>query len=98
MRALVRQTGYRATDLILPVFIREGIDSPLEIASMPGVFQHTMSSLFTAAREAVDAGVGGIMIFGVPQERDATGTAGVRPEAFLTVRYLPCVKTWVIPP
>lgn len=83
MRALSAETGYRASNLILPMFVREGIDEPEEITSMPGVYQHTMDSLVEAARKAVDAGVGGLMIFGVPHTRDAIGSAGVDPDGIL---------------
>ncbi|VEI13388.1 porphobilinogen synthase [Trueperella bialowiezensis] len=83
MRALARETGYRPGNLILPMFVREGITEPAPIQSMPGVVQHTMDSLVDAAREAVAAGVGGLMIFGVPEQRDAVGSAGTDPNGIL---------------
>src|SRR5699024_6253774 len=69
----------------LPVFVRDGIGEPTPIGSMPGVVQHTADSLLDAAREAVDAGVGGIMVFGVPQDgdKDATGSCGLRADGIL---------------
>jgi porphobilinogen synthase len=67
------------------VFLREGIDSPQPITSMPGVYQHTPDSLRRAATEAAEAGVGGIMIFGVPEHHDATGTGAVDPEGIQNV-------------
>jgi porphobilinogen synthase len=73
LRRLVADVAARPSDLVLPMFVREGIDAPVEIASMPGVLQHTLDSLVKAAEEAVTAGVGGLMIFGVPARRDAVG-------------------------
>jgi porphobilinogen synthase len=69
------------------MFVADGIDEPRAIASMPGVVQHTRESLRRAAADAVAAGVGGLMIFGVPrqQDRDATGSAGVHPDGILNV-------------
>ena len=69
------------------MFVADGIEEPRAIASMPGVVQHTRESLRRAAADAVAAGVGGLMLFGVPrqQDRDATGSAGVRPDGILNV-------------
>jgi porphobilinogen synthase len=72
-------------DLILPVFVREGISEPVPVSSMPGVVQHTRDTLRKAAVEAVEAGVGGIMIFGVPETKDAIGSGGTDPEGILQV-------------
>jgi porphobilinogen synthase len=85
MRRLVAETRLHPADLVLPVFLREGIDSPQPITSMPGVYQHTPDSLRRAATEAAEAGVGGIMIFGVPEHHDATGTCAVDPEGIQNV-------------
>ncbi|WP_054952707.1 porphobilinogen synthase [Flaviflexus massiliensis] len=85
MRSMVQETGYTAGNLVLPMFVREGIAEPEPIASMPGVYQHTLESLVREARRAVDAGVGGIMLFGVPEKHDATGSAGVDPNGILNV-------------
>lgn len=85
MRRLVAETRLDPAALVLPMFVREGIDEPQPIASMPGVLQHTRYSLLRAAGEAIDAGVGGIMLFGVPAERDATGSAAIDPEGILNV-------------
>ncbi|GAA3089529.1 porphobilinogen synthase [Pseudonocardia yunnanensis] len=70
---------------MLPMFVKEGASEPIPIASMPGVVQHTRDSLRKAAVEAVSAGVGGLMLFGVPESRDATGSAGVDPDGVLNV-------------
>lgn len=85
MRSMVQETGYTAGNLVLPMFVREGLAEPEPIASMPGVYQHTLESLVREARRAVDAGVGGIMLFGVPEKHDATGSAGVDPNGILNV-------------
>ncbi len=74
IRRLVAQTRLSSTDLVLPLFYREGISEPQPISSMPGVVQHTMDSLKRAVDEAIAAGVGGIMLFAVPQERDDRGS------------------------
>jgi porphobilinogen synthase len=79
----VAQTRLSPADLVLPVFVREGIDAPVPIASMPGVEQHTLDSLKGAATAAVEAGVGGLMLFGIPHAKDATGSAGLDPDGIL---------------
>ncbi|MHC5263474.1 porphobilinogen synthase [Streptomyces sp. UC4497] len=85
MRRMVAETRLHPSDLILPAFVREGIDAPVEIGSMPGVYQHTRDSLKKAAAEAVEAGVSGIMLFGVPldEKKDARGTVGTDPDGIL---------------
>jgi len=87
MRRLVAQTSLEARHLVLPMFVADGIDEPQPIASMPGVVQHTRDSLRKAAAEAVDAGVGGLMLFGVPrdQDKDATGSAGIAENGILNL-------------
>jgi porphobilinogen synthase len=85
MRRLVGQTTLRPRQLILPMFVAEGADAPRPISSMPGVVQHTRDSLRKAAVEAVQAGVGGLMIFGVPEKRDAVGSGAVDENGILNV-------------
>jgi porphobilinogen synthase len=85
MRRLVAEATLAPSDLVLPMFVREGASEVVPIASMPGVVQHTRDSLRKAATEAVAAGVGGLMLFGVPARRDATGSAGVDPNGVLNV-------------
>jgi len=75
----------RTEQLVLPVFVREGAREPVPIASMPGVVQHTRDSLRRAAKEAVAAGVGGLMVFGVPKYKDAQGSGATDPNGVLTV-------------
>ncbi|MTE20432.1 porphobilinogen synthase [Streptomyces sp. TRM43335] len=87
MRRMVAEHRLHPAELILPVFVREGITEPVEISSMPGVYQHTRETLRKAAADAVAAGVGGIMIFGVPEEdkKDAVGSPGTDPDGILQV-------------
>lgn len=67
------------------MFVREGITEPVEISSMPGVLQHSLESARRAAAEAAAAGIGGVMLFGVPEERDAIGSGATDPEGILNV-------------
>jgi porphobilinogen synthase len=87
MRRLVAQTSLEPRHLVLPMFVADGIDGPQPIASMPGVVQHTRDSLRAAAADAVTAGVGGLMLFGVPraEHKDAAGSAGSDPDGILNV-------------
>ncbi len=83
LRRLTSEYRLAPAELILPAFIREGLSEPLPISSMPGVVQHSTESLKRAAVQAVENGVGGIMLFGVPATRDATGSASLDPEGVL---------------
>jgi porphobilinogen synthase len=83
LRRLVAETDLQPRHLVLPLFVREGISEPRPIASMPGVVQHTPDSLRKACAEAVEAGVGGLMLFGIPAVRDAVGSAGTDPDGVL---------------
>ena len=85
LRRLVRETRLSPSDLVLPLFVREGAVEPQPIASMPGVVQHSRASLRLAAREAVAAGIGGLMLFGVPGTRDARGSGADDPDGILNV-------------
>jgi porphobilinogen synthase len=75
IRTMVAETTLRPSDFVLPVFIKEGLTEPQPISSMPGVLQHTRDSLRKAAAEAASAGVGGIIVFGVPAAKDGRGSA-----------------------
>ncbi len=79
LRNLVAETALRPADLVLPMFVKEGIAEPQPIGSMPGVVQHTRDSLRKAAAEAVDAGVGGLILFGIPAAKDGRGSAADDP-------------------
>src|SRR5262245_41578473 len=85
LRRLVAQTQLRPADLVAPMFVREGLDEPRPIQSMPGVMQHSRDSLRKAAVRAVEAGVGGIMLFGVPRHRDPAGSGAINPAGVLNV-------------
>lgn len=87
MRRLVAETSLEPRHLVLPMFVADGIDQPRPISSMPGVVQHTRESLRRAAADAVAAGVGGLMLFGVPREedKDAMGSVGVSAAGILNV-------------
>ncbi|BDZ56715.1 MULTISPECIES: porphobilinogen synthase [Barrientosiimonas] len=85
VRRLVRETRLHPAELVLPMFVKEGATEPQPISAMPGVVQHSLDSLVEAAREAVAAGVGGLMIFGVPTERDEIGSGATDPDGILNV-------------
>lgn len=85
VRELVRETSLEPRHLVLPMFVREGITAATPISSMPGVSQHTLDSLRRAAVEAAEAGVSGVMLFGVPEVRDAVGTGADDPDGILNV-------------
>ncbi|GHH80019.1 delta-aminolevulinic acid dehydratase [Kitasatospora indigofera] len=83
MRRLVAQTRLHPAELILPLFVREGVSEPVPISSMPGVVQHTRDTLRRAAVQAAGAGLGGVMLFGVPEVQDAVGSEGTNPDGIL---------------
>lgn len=85
MRRLVAETRLHTADLVLPVFVREGIEEPRPISAMPGVLQHTLESVRPLAVSAAEAGLGGIMLFGVPAERDPLGSAAEDPNGILNL-------------
>src|SRR5215468_9244133 len=83
MRRLVAQTSVRPADLVQPLFVKEGIAEPQPVVSMPGVVQHTRDSVRKAAAEAVEAGVGGLILFGIPAVKDARGSAADDPSGIV---------------
>jgi porphobilinogen synthase len=83
MRRLTQQTRLHPAQFVLPLFVREGALEPQPIASMPGVVQHSRDSLKRAIAEAADAGIGGVMLFGVPLTRDARGSGATDPDGVL---------------
>ncbi|MET3803878.1 porphobilinogen synthase [Nakamurella sp. UYEF19] len=85
LRRLVAETRLHPADLVLPMFVKESLSEPSPLGSMPGVLQHTRDSLKAAAAEAVAAGVGGLMIFGIPSVRDAQGSAATDPNGILNL-------------
>ncbi|WP_423921192.1 porphobilinogen synthase [Frigoribacterium sp. 2-23] len=85
LRRLTAETRLHPSELVLPMFVREGIDEPVEIGSMPGVVHHSVDSLKRAVEEAAEAGIGGVMLFGVPLEKDAVGSGATDPDGILNV-------------
>ncbi|MDN5586459.1 MAG: porphobilinogen synthase [Brevibacterium sp.] len=83
LRRLVSEARLHPADLILPLFVKETLSEPVPLTSMPGVVQHTLDSLLEAANEAVDAGVGGLMLFGIPEHKDNDGSQADDPEGIL---------------
>ena len=85
MRRLVAETHVQPSQLILPMFIAEGLAEPRPIASMPGVVQHTRDTARKAYAEAAALGLGGVMLFGVPEHKDAQGSGALDPDGILNV-------------
>ncbi|GAA1954633.1 porphobilinogen synthase [Nocardioides panacihumi] len=85
LRRMVAETTVEPRQLVMPLFVREGIDAPLPISSMPGQVQHSRDSLRKAVAEAAEAGVGGVMLFGVPESKDGVGSGAVDPAGILNV-------------
>jgi porphobilinogen synthase len=83
MRRMVAETALRPADLVQPLFIKEGISSPQPITSMPGVVQHTRDTLRKAAHEAAEAGVGGLILFGIPAVKDGRGSGADDPDGIV---------------
>ncbi len=85
LRRMVAETSLEARQLVLPMFVREGLDEPRPISSMPGVVQHTRDSLLEAVSEAAELGLGGVMLFAIPESKDATGSGAVDPAGILNL-------------
>ena len=85
MRGMVAETTVQARQLVLPVFVGEGLAEPRAIRSMPGVVQHTLDSLRKVVVESAQAGLAGVMLFGVPQHKDAVGSGALDPDGILNV-------------
>ncbi|RLE24746.1 MAG: porphobilinogen synthase [Actinobacteria bacterium] len=83
MRDLVAETHVRVDDLVAPLFVREGIDEPQPIVSLPGVMQHTRESLRTEVAELADLGVRSVILFGVPETKDAVGSGAYDPQGIV---------------
>jgi porphobilinogen synthase len=76
IRRMVAETHLSVNDLVAPLFVREGISEPQPIGSLPGVYQHTLDSLVKDVRELVERGVPGVVLFGLPEHKDAEGSQG----------------------
>ena len=85
LRRMVRETSLEPRPLVLPVFVREGLSDPQPISSMPGVVQHSRGSLLAAVTEAAELGLGGVMLFGIPEHKDAEGSGAVDPAGVLNL-------------
>ncbi|QSB05584.1 porphobilinogen synthase [Natronoglycomyces albus] len=83
LRNLVSEHRVHPANLVWPVFVKEGLREPREISSLPGVMQHTRDSVRKAAVEAAQLGLGGIMLFAIPEHRDAIGSAATTPDGIL---------------
>ena len=85
MRRLVAETRLHSAELVLPMFVREGLREPVPISSMPGVVNHSLDSLRRAAVEAAASGVGGVMLFGIPEHKDGIGSGATADDGILNV-------------
>jgi porphobilinogen synthase len=85
LRRLVAETGLTVDDLVAPLFVRDGIDEPQAIASLPGVVQHTRDSLRKEVRELASLGVPAVVLFGVPVRKDAEGSGAWDPDGIVQV-------------
>jgi porphobilinogen synthase len=85
LREMVAETDLRPSDLIAPLFVREGIDSPQPITSLPGVVQHTVDSLVKEAHHLHSLGVPALVLFGVPERKDPTGSGASDPDGVVQV-------------
>lgn len=85
VRRLARETHLVPSQLVLPMFVREGITQPSPIGSMPGIVQHSLDSLRRAVAEAAEERIGGVMLFGVPETRDAVGSGADDPNGILNL-------------
>jgi len=85
VRRLVAETTVEARQLVLPMFVAEGLAEPRAISSMPGVVQHTRDSARKAVADAAEADLGGVMLFGIPEHKNASGSAGLDPHGILNL-------------
>jgi porphobilinogen synthase len=85
LRRLVAETTLGVDDLVAPLFVREGIDAPVPIASMTGHFQHTVPSLLAESKRLASLGVPALVLFGVPDRKDATGSGAWDPDGIVQV-------------
>ena len=96
LRALTRETHLTPGALIYPIFVRSGLDAPQEIASMPGQYQLPVESAVEVARRAARLGVGGLILFGIPDAKDPVGS-GAYAEDALHVYYSDATNLHVVP-
>jgi len=92
LRRLVADVRVSPADLVLPVFVKEGLTAPVAIPSMPGVVQHSRDSVLRAASEAAAAGIGGLVVFGIPSVKDARGSGADDPEGVVQLAVADLVR------
>lgn len=85
MRRLVAESRLGVDDLIAPLFVREGIDAPVAIDSLPGVYQHTLESLLKEAHHLADLGIPALLLFGVPETKDPVGSSAWDPHGIVQI-------------
>lgn len=83
LRRLVREPSLEPSSLIWPLFVDENLSAPKSVDSMPGVWRHTVSSLINAVGPAVELGIGGVLLFGLPISKDSEGSSGWDPEGIV---------------
>src|SRR4029450_922609 len=83
LRRMVAEPRLSVDDLIAPLFVREGIDEPQPITSLPGVVQHTRESLRKEGHELADLGIPAVILFGVPERKDPVGSEAWNPEGIV---------------
>ena len=93
LRRLVAETSLSKDDLVAPLFIREGITEPQEIHSLPGVFQHSRESLIKEIEELCELGIPGIVLFGIPEKKDSTGSESWNPKGIVQEAVRDCKRT-----
>lgn len=91
LRRLTAENHLHASELIEPMFVKESLTEPVELQAMPGVLQHTLESLVDASKQAAAAGIGGVMLFGIPTQRDEFGSQADAPQGILN-RAITAVK------
>ncbi|MCU1488859.1 MAG: hemB [Acidimicrobiaceae bacterium] len=82
---MVSETRLSVDDLVAPLFVREGIDAPVPIPSLPGVFQHSQASLVAEAKRLASLGVPAVVLFGIPEQKDAEGSGASDPDGVVQV-------------
>lgn len=90
LRRLIAETRLGVDDLIAPLFVREGIESPQPVESLPGVIQHTRRSLVDEVKELRNIGIPGVIIFGIPEEKDAVGSQAWNPQGIVQLALQDC--------
>jgi len=85
LRRLVAETSLGVDDLVAPLFVRAGVDDPVPITSLPGHFQHSVASLVVEAKRLASLGIPGVVLFGIPEQKDAVGSGAWDPEGVVQV-------------